>query len=405
MPVPPRAAWIAVLLSSAALSIITHAQSPKWVVAWSTSQETVASTTISNRTIRMLARVSIARTKVRIRLDNTFNTAPVTIGAAWIGRQLTKRSGDQSSHAATLVAGSNTQLFFNGSSSVVIPAGGSVRSDDRSMTVISHEDLAVSLWVPDTGAHPAAHTSAQVRSFMTTNGAGDVASAESKTAFTTETTSTFWLKSIETLTATAPGAIVAFGDSITDGTCSSLEAHDRWEDWLSARLDATFGATAKAVVNEGIGGNTLTPLRSNPGSDRLERDVFSHAAASDVLLFLGTNDIARGATAAQVIAAMQDTIGRVRARGLRIFGVTILPRADVPPAGSWSSAKTEIRQNVNSWIRTSGTFDGVIDFDAAVRDATNHDVLSRPFNCSDDIHPTPRGYYQMGNAVNLTPLR
>jgi lysophospholipase L1-like esterase len=405
MPVSPRTVAIAILLSSAALSIITHAQSPKWVVSWSTSQETVATNTISNRTIRMLARVSIAGTKVRIRLDNTFNTVPVTIGSAWIGRQLTKRSGDQASHGATLVAGSNSQLFFNGASSVVIPAGGSVRSDSRTMTLIAHEDLAVSLYVPDTGAHPAAHTSAQVRSFMTANAAGDVAAAESKTAFTTETTSTFWLKSIETLTATAPGAIVAFGDSITDGTCSSMEGHDRWEDWLSSRLDAAFGATAKAVVNEGIGGNTLTALRPNPGTDRLERDVLSHAGATDVLLFLGTNDISRGATAAQLIAAMQDTIGRVRARGLRIFGVTILPRADVPPAGSWTAAKTEIRGSVNSWIRTSGTFDGVIDFDAAVRDATNHVVLSRPFNCNDDLHPTPRGYYQMANAINLTPLR
>jgi lysophospholipase L1-like esterase len=367
--------------------------------------QTVASTTVANRTIRMLARATIGGTSVRIRLDNTFNTAPVTIGSAWIGRQLTKRSGDQASHGAALMAGSNAQLFFDGSSNVVIPAGGTVRSDPLAMRVIAHEDLAVSLYVPDAAAHPAAHTSAQVRSFMTANGAGDAAAAESKTAFTSETTSTFWLKSIETLTATAPGAIVAFGDSITDGTCSSMEAHDRWEDWLSARLDAAYGPAARAVVNEGIGANTLTPLRSNPGSERLERDVLSHAGVSHVLLFLGTNHISRGATAAQLIAAMQDTIERVRARGPRIFGVTILPRADVPPAGSWSSAKTQIRRDVNARIRTSGAFDGVIDFDAAVRDAANPDVLSRPFNCSDEIHPTPRGYYQLGKAIDLTMLR
>jgi lysophospholipase L1-like esterase len=405
MRIAPRSAAIAVLLSSAALSIDSHAQSAKWVVAWSASLQTVASTTVANRTVRMLARVSIGGTTVRIRLDNTFNTAPVTIGSAWIGRQLTKRSGDQASHGAALTAGSNAQLFFDGSPDTVIPAGGSVRSDPLAMRTIAHEDLAVSLYVPDAAAHPAAHTSAQVRSFMTANGAGDAAAAESKTAFTSETTSTFWLKSIETLTATAPGAIVAFGDSITDGTCSSMEAHDRWEDWLSARLDAGYGAAARAVVNEGIGANTLTPLRANPGSERLERDVLSHAGVSHVLLFLGTNDIARGATAAQLIAAMQDTIGRVRARGPRILGVTILPRADVPPAGSWSSAKTQIRRDVNAWIRTAGAFDGVIDFDAAVRDAANPDALSRPFNCGDEIHPTPRGYYQLGKAIDLTLLR
>jgi lysophospholipase L1-like esterase len=405
MPVPARTAAIVALLSSAALSMIAHAQSPKWVVAWSTAHETVATTTISNRTIRMLARASIGGTGLRVRLDNTFNTAPVTIGSAWIGRQLTKRSGDQSSHGAALVAGSNAQLFFDGSPQVVIPPGGSVRSDALGMTVIAHEDLAVSLYVPDTAAHPTAHTSAQVRSFMTANGAGDVAAAESKTAFTSETTSTYWLKSIETLTSTSPGAIVAFGDSITDGTCSSLEAHDRWVDWLSTRLEGAYRTAARAVVNEGIGANTLTPLRSNSGSERLERDVLSHAGVSDVLLFLGSNDIAKGATAAQVIAAMQDTIGRIRARGLRVRGATILPRADVPPAGSWTSAKTTVRRDVNAWIRTSGAFDGVIDFDAAVRDAANPDVLRRAFNCSDDIHPTPRGYYEMGNAIDLSPLR
>jgi lysophospholipase L1-like esterase len=405
MPSRAHAAALTALLSSAALSLIAHAQSPKWVVAWSTSQETVPTTTIANRTIRMLARVSIGGTSVRVRFDNTFNTAPVTIGSAWIGRQLTKRSGDQSSHGAALVAGSNAQLFFDGSPHVVIPAGGSVRSDALAMPVIAHEDLAVSLYVPDTNAHPASHTSAQVRSFMTANGAGDVAAAESKTAFTSETTSTFWLKSIETLTSTSPGAIVAFGDSITDGTCSSMETHDRWVDWLSARLDAAYRGAARAVVNEGLGGNTLTSLRSNPGSERLERDVLSHAGVSDVLLFLGTNDIAKGATAAQLIAAMQDLIGRVRARGLRIRGVTILPRADVPPAGSWSSAKTAVRRDVNAWIRTSGAFDGVIDLEAAVRDTANPNVLSRAFNCSDDVHPTPRGYYQMGNAIDLSPLR
>ena len=127
----------------------SEAQSPEWVVAWSTSQETVASTTIANRTIRMVARVAIAGTKVRIRLDNAFNTAPVTIGSAYIGRQLTKRSGDQASHGATLVAGSNTRVFFDGASSVVIPPGGSVRSDPVTMSVIAREDLAVSLYIPD----------------------------------------------------------------------------------------------------------------------------------------------------------------------------------------------------------------------------------------------------------------
>jgi lysophospholipase L1-like esterase len=273
------------------------------------------------------------------------------------------------------------------------------------MTTLPLEDLAVSLFVPDAGAHPSAHASAHVLSYMTANGAGDQAAVESKTSFTSETASTFWLKAIEVLTSTSPGAIVALGDSITDGTCSSYQGHDRWVDWLSARLTTAFGPGAKAVVNEGIGGNTLTPLRSNPATARLDRDVLSHAGVSDVLLFLGTNDIARGATASQVIAAFQDIIGRVHAHGLRVIGATIIPRNDVPPAGSWTTGKTQIRHDVNGWIRTSGVFDRVIDFDAAVRNPTNPDLLLPAFNCNDDVHPTPLGYYQMGGAIRLDLLQ
>jgi lysophospholipase L1-like esterase len=145
---------------------------------------------------------------------------------------------------------------------------------------------------------------------------------------------------------------------------------------------------------------TLTPLRSNPASERLERDVLSHAGVSDVLLFLGTNDIARGATSTQVIAALQDVVARAKARGLRVFGATMIPRSDVAPDGSWTAAKTQIRNDVNRWIRTSGVFTGVVDFDHAVRDPVNPDLIYREYNC-DNIHPTPRGYYQMSRAVDL----
>ncbi|HIE94181.1 MAG TPA: SGNH/GDSL hydrolase family protein, partial [Acidobacteria bacterium] len=186
-------------------------------------------------------------------------------------------------------------------------------------------------------------------------------------------TSMWWLKSIDVLTTSAGGTIVAFGDSITDGSCSTVDAHDRWEDWMAVRLDASEDPAARrAVVNEGIGGNTvirehLQPAPTiTPGVERLERDVLSHAGVTDVILFMGTNDIRREATARQVIAGTQTIIERVQARGIKIHGVTIIPRHNRAPTANnsgWTPAKTQTRNEVNEWIRSEAGFDGVIDFD------------------------------------------
>ena len=170
----------------------------------------------------------------------------------------------------------------------------------------------------------------------------------------------------------------------------------------------------KAVVNEGIGGNTLAregltpPADSTPGLERVDRDVLSHHGVTDVVLFMGTNDIRRGATAAQVISAMTTIIQKAKTKGLRVIGVSIIPRHNVPPAGTntgWNLEKTRIRNEVNQWIRAKAPFDGVIDFDRVVRDATNPDLLRPEFNCGDGIHPSPAGYYAMGTSIELGLFR
>jgi lysophospholipase L1-like esterase len=283
------------------------------------------------------------------------------------------------------------------------------------MSVLAHQDLAISLYLPDSNVRPSQHTNAQVTSYLTPDGSGDLTAEESSKPFTATTTSTFWLKSIDVLSAASTGTIVAFGDSITDGTCSTLDAHDRWEDLVAVRLglEATNGGKRgahKAIVNEGIGGNTITrehlqpPPDSPPGLDRLERDVLTHHGVTHVILFMGTNDIRREASASQVMAGTQEIVSRVRARGLKIVGATIIPRHNRPPAENntgWNSAKTGIRNEVNQWIRTKAGFDAVLDFDKIVQDPHDHDTIFPPFNCGDGIHPSPRGYYEMGEAVRL----
>ena len=200
---------------------------------------------------------------------------------------------------------------------VIVPPRGSVTSDPVPMHVLAQQDLAVTLYIPDADVRPSQHGGAQVTSYVAANGAGDVSAEEAATPFTGITTSMWWLKAIDVSTSSSTGAIVAFGDSITDGTCTTVDAHDRWEDLLAVRLAldaANLGRrdAHKAVINEGIFGNTVTgeklqpPPDSPPGVDRLDRDVLSHSGVTHVIFFMGTNDIRREAPAAQVIAGRRE---------------------------------------------------------------------------------------------------
>jgi lysophospholipase L1-like esterase len=382
-----------------------RAASGTWITAWGTSQQGLGMTPVSNATVRMIARVTIAGDAVRIRLDNTFGTTPLRVGSAYVGERI---------QAAAIAKGSNRRVSFHGESGVTIAPGATAVSDPVTLKVAAWQDLAISLFVPEANVRPSQHTGAVVTSYLSPDGSGDVTADETRTPFARTTTSMFWLKSIDVLSSSSPGAIVGFGDSITDGTCATLDAHDRWEDWLSVRLQLAAGRAGsgphKAVVNEGIGGNTLTheglqpPPDSPPALERFERDVLSHHGVTDVVEFIGTNDIRRGATAEQVIAAKTEIAKRVKAKGLRIIGVTIIPRHNVPASGTntgWDDQKTSFRNQVNQWIRAKGPFDAVLDFDKVVRDPANVDLIDPPFNCGDGIHPSPLGYYRMGQSIPL----
>jgi lysophospholipase L1-like esterase len=399
-------AGLALVFGSGILALQQPPTSAKWITAWGTSQNGLGMTSVTNATVRMIARVTISGEAVRIRLDNTFGTSPLAIGKAYVGVRI---------QGAALADDSNRQVFFNKSASVTVPPAGSVESDPVPMKVLARQDLAVSLYVPGTNVRPSQHGGAQVTSYVSANGSGDVAAEEMAKPFAGTTTSMFWLKAIDVSSPTSTGSVVAFGDSITDGTCSTLDAHDRWEDWLAVRLALDAASRGrrnahKAIVNEGIGGNTITrenlqpPPDSPPGLERLERDVLSHHGVSHVILFMGTNDIRRGVPASQVIAGTGEIIKRVKASGLKIVGVTIIPRHNRPPAGDnsgWNPERTEFRNQVNQWIRTRAAFDAVIDFDKVVRDPENPDLIYPSFNCGDGIHPSPLGYYEMGQAVRL----
>lgn len=396
-----RIAFIAAVVVGGSLSVgAEQATQAQWVTAWSTSQQGQGNTSLSNATIRLMARVTASGDAIRIRLDNSYGTRPLVVAAATVGEPM---------RGAVLSPGSTQPISFDGRTQVTIAVGGSVQSDPIQMPVLSQQDLAISLHLPEADIRPSQHNGARVTSYFTTNGAGDHTTDETGDAFVGTTTSMFWLKSIDVLSPTSTGTIVAFGDSITDGSCSTNDGHDRWEDWVAVRLHlAARDGTHKAIINEGIGGNTVTgnvspPPSSTPGTDRLTRDALSHSGVTHVVLFMGTNDIRRDSTAAQVIEGTQEIIDRAHAAGLKIIGVTIIPRHNRAPTennSGWTPAKTTTRNEVNAWIRNEAPFDGVIDFDRTVQDPDDSNRIHAPFDC-DGIHPNPRGYYEMGLAVGL----
>ena len=377
------------------------AQDQGWVTAWATSQQGLGQSKISNATVRMVARVTGAGDSVRIRLDNTFGTAPLVLGKAAIALRV---------RGPAVAAGLVKPLTFGGKEQVTIAPGSTAVSDPAALRVEAQQDVAVSLFVSGANVQPSQHNNAQVTSYLTADGAGDQTASQDGKPFTGKTTSMLWLKAIDVRAGARAGTIVAFGDSITDGTCSTLDAHDRWEDVLAERM-ALAGNAAHAVINEGIGGNTVAaganynpPLNSPAGVDRLDRDVLSHAGVTHVVLFLGTNDIRRGASAEQVIAGIKDIAARVKQKGIKMIGVTIIPRDSVVPGiadTGWDDAKTKVRNSVNEWIRKQAGFDAVLDFDRLVADRNDADVINIAYDCSDGIHPSPYGYFLMGKSIDL----
>jgi lysophospholipase L1-like esterase len=366
-----------------------------WVTAWGTSQQGKAEAKVTNATARMIARVTIPGDSIRIRLDNTFGTAPVTFGKIMVGPRI---------QGPAIGVSLNKPVTFGGENSVTVRNGASITSDAVTLRVDAQQDLAVSLFVNGSNVSPSQHNNAVVTSYLTEDNAGDQTSSQDGKAFTKKTTSMFWLKSIDVHPTQPASAIVAFGDSITDGTCTTLDAHDRWEDIVAQRL-ALMSPVSRAVINEGIGGNTVTGAHlvpaaaSPPGLDRLDRDVLSHSGISHVVLFMGTNDIRREVGAEDVEAGIRDIVTRVKAKGIKVIGVTIIPRH--PDSNGWSEAKTKIRNQVNDWLRTKAGFDAIIDFDKIVRSSGNHDLLDPAYNCGDGIHPSPIGYFLMGRSVDL----
>jgi lysophospholipase L1-like esterase len=393
--------------------------SNRWVTTWSAAQQQPGPMTIDavfgndqsrsfeNQTIRHIVHTSVGGRKARVRLSNAFGFLPLRVGAASVA----VRRADASIHPGT-----SRRLTFSGQPSIMVPAGAVALSDAVDLDVPGDGDLAVSVYLPEETEPATYHEQTMQVSYIT--GPGNFTNATDLPG-ATAMRSTYYVSIVEVLPSDSIGTLVALGDSITQGAGSSLGLERTWPDRLSARLNPNPSRPRLAVINQGIGcGRLLHDFCGPSGAARFDRDVLSITGVTGVIVHLGLNDIMIPTTlplfglpefANEMVSANEIIVGlhqltlRARARGVKIFGATIAPFGSSAIPGVFTPENEAKRQAVNRWIRTGGAFDGVIDFDATVREPSNP-VRLRSVYDFDGVHLTDAGYEAMANSINLSML-
>jgi lysophospholipase L1-like esterase len=411
-------AWVAAVLAGlvAAPAPAQQGADTDWIGTWTASPQPVWDAdffapvgiprALRDQTLRQVARVSLGGDQIRVVISNEYGDRPLVIGSAHVAL-----AGD----GVAIVPGSDRALTFGGSPSVTIPPGAPMISDPVDLTVAPLGSVAVSLYLPEITPTTTWHNEGVQTAYI--SGEGDFAAdIEFEPAQTIK--SRIFLSGIMVDAAPDARAIVTFGDSITDGATSTPDANHRWPDFLAERLHEA-GAEV-AVLNQGISGARV--LRDRMGDNalaRFDRDVLSQPRADTVILMMGINDIGWPDTllvpdgepapsADDIIAGYKQLIARAHAQGMTILGATLTPFENTfhgnPLFGYYSVAKEAKRQAVNQWIRTSGAFDGVIDFDAMTRDPSNPRHIRAEFDSGDHLHPQDTGYEAMAGGIDLDLL-
>ena len=384
----------------------TPAAPAAWVGTWATSPfggdpwHTVP--TLVDSTLREIVHTSIPGKALRVRFTNEFGTEPLRIDAASVALS----AGESAIQPASMHA-----LTFGGQASIVIPPGAEIVSDPVPLATPAFADLAISFFLPlqqisDVSVHSGA---GQVNYVLAGSNA---ISAASLTAATT-VPSWYFVKGVDVEPAVAKaGAVVAFGDSITDGAYATDNENHRWPDYLAVRLHNNPATANLAVLNEGIGGNCVLIHCVAPNAlARFDRDVLSQAGVRYVIVLESINDI--GAlhepnrpnyhlTAQDLEQGLSQIVARAHEHGIKVFGATLTPYQG---AGYYTDQGEQIREAVNQWILTSGVFDGTIDFDKATRDPATPLVFAPAFDSGDHLHPKDAGYDAMANAIDLSLFR
>lgn len=410
------AVWAGALLLSLLMRVHPAAAAAAgWVGTWATVPTAVPATnvtTFEDQTVREVVHVSVGGDALRLRLSNEFGDQPLTIGEAHVARAV-------AGHPEQITAGSDRRLTFGGRTSTVVPAGAPELTDPVALHVPAFSDLVVSIYLPQRTAGTTIHAFSFQDNVVAS---GNVTGRQAVTP--TATFQQWYFLTGVSVQRSGTGSVVALGDSITDGANTTPDTNRRWPDLLAARLNGTRG-----VVNEGISGNRLlhdaNPIPGTAAENfgvffgqsalhRFDRDVGAQPGARDVIVLLGVNDLGQPGTgdapaseevtADDLINGFQQLIARAHERGLKIYGATITPFAD-DTFGFFTPEREVERQAVNQWVRTSGAYDGVIDFDAVMRDPAEPDRLDPRFDSGDHLHPNDAGAAALADAVPLRLLR
>jgi lysophospholipase L1-like esterase len=396
----------------AGFCLVSAGAQTRWVGTWGASpspqpasqrQAQALYFNFNNQTVREIIHTSAGGDRVRVRLSNAYGPHTVRIGAVHIALH---------GAGASIVPGSDRVVMFGGRGSVSIPPNAPLLSDPVSMHVPANADLDISIYLPEATEAAGIHYGAQQTNYI---GTGDLTGAlEIKEPQILE--SWVFLTEVDVSAPADAQTIVAFGDSITDGARSTVNANRRWPNFLAERLLAQHGRRELAVVDEGIGGNRI--LHDASGNvafgtnalSRFGRDALLVAGAKYVIVLEGINDIghagssapeSQAVTAEDIIGGLEQLIARAHEHGLKIYGATLTPFVGTVYPGYYTPEKEVERKAVNQWIRTSHAFDAVIDFDQAVQDPAHPDRMLAKYDSGDHLHPNDAGYQAMANAIDL----
>ncbi len=389
-----------------------------WIATWAASPEPTAPDlnepllNIEDQTVRERVRVSIGGARICIRLSNEYGSAPLFVGSVTVGAP---------TDPGSVRPGSIQTITFGGRNSVTIPAGAPILSDPVAFPVAPGTEISISLYFPKRVTTPTLHSLALKRAVVSQH--GDHTRAE-KIEGGAESESSILVSAVLVPAQPSQRLVVAFGDSVTDGDRSTVDADHNWPGDLIRRLGKTPEGSKVAVVNEGIVGNRLLNdcFLASVGCfgvsalARFDRDVLTLPGVTHIVLLEGINDIgfpgaklggsyladpADVRTPQDLIDAYRQLISRAHAHGVKLIGATITPFEDVIVPGYYSESKEAARQTVNKWIRTSGSFDGVIDFDVVLGDPDHPSKLLPRFASKDRLHPNDLGYQAMADAIDL----
>jgi lysophospholipase L1-like esterase len=359
-------------------------------------------TGFNNQTLRQIVHISIGGQRVRLRLS-TFGANALVVDSAHIAL---------SAGGSSIVAGSDRPLTFGGETSIVIPPGAPVVSDPVELTVSGLANLAVSLFVSGATGPATWHFDSRQISYISPPGDFTGTTVMPLDPQSPITQSWFWLAGIDVVAPRNLGAIAALGDSLTDGAQSSVGGNHRWTDELARRIVHQDEQHSIGMLNEGLDGNRLLHDVLGPnGLARFERDVLSQPGLAYVIVQMGNNDIftidpSEAVTVDQIIQGHKQLIERAHAKGLKIYGCTLNPLQGFllpgTPLPVWTPAKELKRQALNAWIRTSGNYDAVIDFDRVLRDPHQPARILPALDSGDHGHPTDAGYKALADSINLS---